>query len=252
MKWLPVAAWLAFLCLFSSVPVSATTAHAHKTTRRKAKTVHAHSTRRSHTPVHHPSTVSRSPEKAHAGLQHASYRPGPEPQSSSSSSSQTHKSSTYASSKRKTTTKRRHGARREPTQMAPTADRISEIQSALARGGYYKSDPSGKWDADTVDALQRFQSANGLDSTGKLDALTLQKLGLGSDVAGYSAPKGIVEHSCCSMTPSPSFATTTSQASNSPSSSAGSPARADPPPAQGASAAASAAGAGANQPSSSH
>ena len=42
------------------------------------------------------------------------------------------------------------------------------------------------------------------DTNGKLDALTLQKLGLGSDVAGVSAPKGIVPHSCCSMTASPS------------------------------------------------
>lgn len=251
MKWLPVAAWLAFICLFSSVPVSATTAHAHKTARRKAKTVHAHSTRRSHPPVHHHSAVSRSPEKAHAGLQRASYRPGPEPQSSSSSTSQTHKSSTHASSKKKTTNKRSHRGRREPSQMAPTSDRISEIQSVLARGGYYKSDPNGKWDADTVDALQRFQSANGLDSTGKLDALTLQKLGLGSDVAGYSAPKGIVEHSCCSMTPSRSFATANSQASNSPPSSATSAAKTDPPPAQGSSAALGT-GSAADQPTSSH
>lgn len=251
MKWLPVAAWLAFICLFSSVPVSATTAHAHKTARRKAKTVHAHSTRRSHTPLHHPSTVSRSPEKAHAGLQRASYRPAPEPQSSSSASSQTHKSSTHASSKKKTTSKRSRRGRREPSQMAPTSDRISEIQLALARGGYYKSDPNGKWDSDTVDALQRFQSANGLDSTGKLDALTLQKLGLGSDVAGYSTPKGIVEHSCCSMTPSPSFATATSQASNAPPSSATSAAKTDPPPAQGTSAAPGT-GSAADQPTSSH
>lgn len=90
--------------------------------------------------------------------------------------------------------------------MAPTSDRISDIQTALSRGGYYSGDPSGKWDADTVDAVQKFQSSNGLDMTGKLDALTLQKLGLGSDVAGVSAPKGITPHSCCSITPSPSYA----------------------------------------------
>ncbi|HWF36933.1 MAG TPA: peptidoglycan-binding domain-containing protein [Candidatus Acidoferrales bacterium] len=106
--------------------------------------------------------------------------------------------------------------KREPTQMAPTSDRISEIQTALGRGGYYGTDPSGKWDADTVDAVQKFQSANGLDVTGKLDALTLQKLGLGSDVAGVSAPKGIVPHSCCSMTPSPSYAPPASAAPKTP------------------------------------
>jgi len=79
---------------------------------------------------------------------------------------------------------------------APTPDRISQIQSALARGGYYKGDPNGKWDPDTVAAMQKFQSANGLDSTGKLDAPTLQKLGLGSDIAGVSAPKPMVPKCC--------------------------------------------------------
>ncbi|HUA01527.1 MAG TPA: peptidoglycan-binding domain-containing protein [Candidatus Aquilonibacter sp.] len=93
---------------------------------------------------------------------------------------------------------RKHHARRGHAQAAPAPDRISEIQSALAHGGYYKSDPNGKWDSDTVAALQKFQSANGLDSTGKLDAPTLQKLGLGSDIAGVSAPKPIVPD-CCSV-----------------------------------------------------
>jgi peptidoglycan hydrolase-like protein with peptidoglycan-binding domain len=72
---------------------------------------------------------------------------------------------------------------------APSKDRAEEIQSALGRGGYYTSEPSGKWDAHTQDALRKFQEANGLSPTGKLDALSLQKLGLGSDVAGVSAPR---------------------------------------------------------------
>jgi Putative peptidoglycan binding domain len=125
---------------------------------------------------------------------------------SSSTSTQSSTSTAHSSTKKKATTKKKRPTKREPAQMAPTSDRVSEIQSALARGGYYKAEQDGKWNADIVDALQKFQSANGLDVTGKLDALTLQKLGLGSDVAGYSAPKGIVSHSCCSMTPSPSHA----------------------------------------------
>ncbi len=84
----------------------------------------------------------------------------------------------------------------------PTADRITEIQSALSRGGYYQGDPTGKWDSNTIAATQKFQSAHGLDSTGKLDAPTLQKLGLGSDIAGVSAPKPQVPK-CCA-TPSSS------------------------------------------------
>ncbi len=98
-------------------------------------------------------------------------------------------SSTPTAAKKKTASKKHHHSRHEPSQKAPTADRISEIQSALARGGYYQGDPNGKWDSNTVAAMQKFQSAQGLEPTGKLDALSLQKLGLGSDVAGVSAPK---------------------------------------------------------------
>lgn len=83
--------------------------------------------------------------------------------------------------------RRRHARVHLPK--APAADRIEEIQTGLARTGYYKGEPTGKWDASTVDAMKRFQEANGLTPTGKIDALSLQKLGLGSDVAGLSAPQ---------------------------------------------------------------
>ena len=78
--------------------------------------------------------------------------------------------------------------RRAHAQMAPTADRISEIQAALANAGAYHDQPNGKWDDATVDAMRAFQQSHGLNATGKLDALSLQKLGLGSDVAGRGAP----------------------------------------------------------------
>jgi len=107
----------------------------------------------------------------------------------SSTTSSAHSQSTH--SHHKSSSKRRHSTRMH-LPAAPSPDRISEIQSALARGGYYKGDPNGKWDADTIAATQKFQADNGLDSTGKLDAPTLQKLGLGSDIAGVSAPKPVV------------------------------------------------------------
>jgi peptidoglycan hydrolase-like protein with peptidoglycan-binding domain len=113
----------------------------------------------------------------------ASAAPRPLPQSSASQSSSASAPSKAASHKKK------HHAKREPSQKAPTADRVSEIQSALARGGYYQGDANGKWDSNTVAAVQKFQSANGIEANGKLDAPTLQKLGLGSDIAGVSAPK---------------------------------------------------------------
>jgi peptidoglycan hydrolase-like protein with peptidoglycan-binding domain len=73
-------------------------------------------------------------------------------------------------------------------QAAPTSDRISEIQEALANRGVFNGTPSGKWDDSTVAAMKKFQSSNGLDPSGKLDALTLQKLGFGSETAGAGAP----------------------------------------------------------------
>lgn len=71
----------------------------------------------------------------------------------------------------------------------PSAARVTEIQSALARSGYYKADPNGKWDASSIQAMRNFQEDHGLDGTGKIDALSLQKLGLGSEIAGVDAPR---------------------------------------------------------------
>jgi peptidoglycan hydrolase-like protein with peptidoglycan-binding domain len=74
-------------------------------------------------------------------------------------------------------------------QAVPTPERIGEIQSALAKSGAYQGDPSGKWDDNTAQAMKHFQQVNGLSPTGKLNAPTLQKLGLGSEVAGRAAPR---------------------------------------------------------------
>jgi peptidoglycan hydrolase-like protein with peptidoglycan-binding domain len=73
-------------------------------------------------------------------------------------------------------------------QKAPTSDRIREIQDALSREGALDGKPSGKWDAATVEAMKKFQGNHGLSPTGKIDAVTLEKLGLGSDTAGKGAP----------------------------------------------------------------
>jgi peptidoglycan hydrolase-like protein with peptidoglycan-binding domain len=84
--------------------------------------------------------------------------------------------------------RRSRHSRRERGQKAPAPDRISEIQQALAKDGSFAGTPNGKWDGSTVEAMRKFQAAHGLNPTGKLDALTLQKLGLGSKTAGVAAP----------------------------------------------------------------
>ena len=79
-------------------------------------------------------------------------------------------------------------SRRPRGQKAPTADRISEIQQALAKDGSFSGKPNGKWDDATAEALKNFQTTHGLNPTGKLDAKSLQQLGLGSQTAGVAAP----------------------------------------------------------------
>ena len=101
---------------------------------------------------------------------------------SAKSNSGTAKKSSKSGKKSSSKTKRVKG------QAAPTPDRINEIQGALAKQGVYTGEPSGKWDDSTVEAMRKFQSTHGLNPTGKMDALTLQKLGLGSETAGMGVP----------------------------------------------------------------
>jgi len=84
--------------------------------------------------------------------------------------------------------KGKKASRRQVGQKAPTPQRISEIQQALAKNGAYTGAPNGKWDASTVEAMKKFQGAHGLNPSGKLDAKTLQQLGLGSQTAGVAPP----------------------------------------------------------------
>jgi murein L,D-transpeptidase YcbB/YkuD len=128
----------------------------------------------------------------------------PNKKSSPSSSLQSHnvstaaakKSSSNPSGKNSTGAAKRGSAksssskrsRKQPGQKAPTADRVSEIQAALAKDGSFQGSPSGKWDEATATAMRRFQASHGLNPSGKLDAPTLQRLGLGSQTAGVAAP----------------------------------------------------------------
>ncbi len=148
----------------------------HKSSHSSRKTVHAPSRSRATSNARTSRIAAHPSSHTRPGMRLARY-----------SRPQQQSNSTAAAKKKKT--RRRRRSRRQSYQKAPTPERISEIQSALARGGYYHADPNGKWDSNTVDALEKFQSANGLEPSGKLDALSLQKMGLGSDIAGVSAPK---------------------------------------------------------------
>jgi peptidoglycan hydrolase-like protein with peptidoglycan-binding domain len=100
---------------------------------------------------------------------------------------QTSSNSTTAKKKKHSPSKSRKKSRVKG-QAAPTPDRIKDIQTALQKDGSYEGQPTGKWDAATTEAMKKYQDKNGISPTGKIDAVSLNKLGLGSDTAGKGAP----------------------------------------------------------------
>jgi peptidoglycan hydrolase-like protein with peptidoglycan-binding domain len=146
-----------------SLPAAATQSAAHSKNHESTTPASAHSTKSSATTgsTAQPAAPKTSPSKKSI-----------KPSGKSSSSKGSRKSN-----------------RRVKGQAAPTPERVGEIQQALAKSGAYTDVPSGKWDDSTADAMKRFQASHGLNPTGKLDALTLQKLGFGSETAGLAAPR---------------------------------------------------------------
>jgi hypothetical protein len=92
---------------------------------------------------------------------------------------------TAASTKSPTTKKSAHHKRTHHAkvrgQKAIDADRAREIQEALIREHYLKGQPTGKWDAQTQQAMQRYQAAQGWQSKLVPDSRALIRLGLGPD-----------------------------------------------------------------------
>ena len=65
-------------------------------------------------------------------------------------------------------------------QLSPTPERYKEIQEALSAKGYLPPEQAtGKWDDTSAEALKKFQTDQNLDSTGKINSLSLIALGLG-------------------------------------------------------------------------
>jgi peptidoglycan hydrolase-like protein with peptidoglycan-binding domain len=57
-----------------------------------------------------------------------------------------------------------------------TKDQVTQAQQGLAKAGYYKGTPSGKYDRATRKAIREYQKANKLQVTGRLDKNLLAKL----------------------------------------------------------------------------
>jgi peptidoglycan hydrolase-like protein with peptidoglycan-binding domain len=89
-----------------------------------------------------------------------------------------------ASSKKRVVRRRRPRTTWRNRQLQPTKERYKEIQQALYDKGYLKSEPTGIWGDESVDAMTRFQTAQNLPATGKITAASLIGLGLGAKSAG--------------------------------------------------------------------
>ena len=66
-------------------------------------------------------------------------------------------------------------------QQAIQPERVEQIQQALIHAHYLGGEPTGKWDATTVAAMQKYQSDNGWQTKIMPDSRALVKMGLGED-----------------------------------------------------------------------
>ncbi len=65
-------------------------------------------------------------------------------------------------------------------QLSPTPERYKEIQDALVAKGYLNAeDANGQWGQSSAAALKKFQAEQNIESTGKINSLSLIALGLG-------------------------------------------------------------------------
>lgn len=81
-----------------------------------------------------------------------------------------------------------------PPPAAPAADPLSPpvirmVQHQLRRLGHYRGSADGVWGPGTQRALERFQQANGLQSTGQMNPATAQALGLDPNNLSRPVPR---------------------------------------------------------------
>ncbi len=90
------------------------------------------------------------------------------------------KSSSTKKGTSKSTKKRTPATTWRNRQTKPSPDRYKEIQDALVARGFLAPDSAtGEWGPGSVEALKRFQAAQNLEVTGKVNSLSLIALGLG-------------------------------------------------------------------------
>ena len=82
-------------------------------------------------------------------------------------------------SRKKSTRKKSARSKRKSTpQVRVPEERVTEIQNALIKAGYFDGPASGEYDDATIEAMKKFQADNGLQKTGRPSAHSLKKLGV--------------------------------------------------------------------------
>jgi peptidoglycan hydrolase-like protein with peptidoglycan-binding domain len=81
----------------------------------------------------------------------------------------------------KTSGKKLRRAPKKRGQQVIEPERVSQIQLALIREHYLSGDATGKWDATTQAAMQKYQADQGWQTRLMPDSRALRKLGLGPD-----------------------------------------------------------------------
>ncbi|MEO5936533.1 MAG: peptidoglycan-binding domain-containing protein [Terriglobales bacterium] len=107
---------------------------------------------------------------------------------------------------KKTTARARKGAWKRRGQQAIASERTLQIQEALITAGYLTTQPTGKMDASTKQALVKLQKENGWQSKVVPDSRALIRLGLGPDHSNLLNPDTAVlpeVSSAVPVTPSP-------------------------------------------------
>jgi peptidoglycan hydrolase-like protein with peptidoglycan-binding domain len=102
----------------------------------------------------------------------------------STTAGQTSSSHKLAQSKRKSSSRRVRG------QQAIEPERVTQIQQALIREHYLTGDADGKWDGDTVAAMQKYQADHGWQTKLMPDSRALKNLGLGPDYSSAINAQG--------------------------------------------------------------
>ena len=123
-----------------------------------------------------------APAKKSSGSSKAASTSGAHKRGSSSGKKSASAHGKTAPAKRATTWRNR--------QTAPSADRYREIQEALVAKGYLNpEDANGAWNQASADAMKKFQAEQNIESSGKINSLSLIALGLGPRRDVTATPK---------------------------------------------------------------